>query len=73
MLRCEQFVWFKHVSIIVLMFFNVLSVINIGSGGRFGEFVGSSKNDSKSIAICPGALISHLGIIKTQQIPMENH
>ena len=27
---------------------------------RFGEKVGSSKNDPKSVAICPGVHISHL-------------
>ena len=29
------------------------------------QFWGSSKSDPKSIAICPGTLIKHLGIIKT--------
>ena len=31
------------------------------------RFFGSSKNDPKSIAICLGVKISHLGIIKNQK------
>ena len=38
------------------------------SGARFGEKFGSSRNDPKSIGICPESLISHCGIIKTPKI-----
>ena len=42
-------------------------------GSRFGEIVGSSKNHPKSIAICPGTLISHLRIIKTIRSKKEKY
>ena len=37
-------------------------------GARFGKQSGSSKNDPKSIGICPGTLISHYGIIKAPKV-----
>ena len=43
-----------------------ISVINKGSEGPYlGPFWGSSRNDPKSIAICPEVKISHLGRIRT--------
>ena len=35
--------------------------------GRFGDFFETSKNDPKSMGICPGALISHFGINKNHK------
>ena len=34
-------------------------------GSRFVHIFGRSRNHQKSIAICPGVKISHLGIVKT--------
>ena len=49
-------------------------VINKGlQGAIFGEHFGSFKNDPKSIAICLGTLISHVGIIKTLKKPKMHY
>ena len=43
-------------------------------GSRFGRFFGSSTNGPKNIGICPGTLVNHFGIIKTQtyyKIPLK--
>lgn len=37
----------------------------------FGRFVDSSKNVPTSVGICPGTLISHLGIIRTTPNPQQ--
>ena len=44
--------------------FESISVINKRSEGRHLVIFGSPKHDPKSIAICPGALTNHFGIIK---------
>ena len=38
---------------------------------QFGEISGRSKDHPKSIAICPGALISHSGIINSPRKPQK--
>ena len=55
---------FKDVPIIFLYFFKYFCDKYGVRGSRFSWFFGNSTNRSKSIAICPGVKISHLGIIK---------
>ena len=52
---------------IVLVLFVNIWVTDTGSQGPDFVDLGSSRNPPKSIAICPGVKISHLGIIKNPQ------
>ena len=42
-----------------------------GVGAIFSDNSGSSKNDPKSIAICPGVKIDHFGIIRNPHNPQQ--
>ena len=60
-------VWF------VLIFVEIFLHKNDSNKSIFGEHFGRSKNDPKSIGICPESVINHLGIIETHhKIPFEN-
>ena len=63
MLKYVKLILFKEATIF-LVFFEVSLHNKKVKLLIFGRILESSKNDPKSIGICPGTLISHFGIIE---------
>ena len=66
-LRYGRIICFKDDSIFFLYLLKYVGDSWEVSGSRFWQNFHSSRNHLKSIAIWPGTLISHFGIIKTQK------
>ena len=68
MLRYEKIRFVKDVPIFALYVVKYFYINKEVERSIFGRILESSKNDPKNVGICPGTLISHLGIIRTPKI-----